>query len=177
MEGKDRMDSGLFLSNGKRLFSWILVPIIFSGIFYLSFYSYYKNRENALREEKSFIESAPSFEEKISSAKAILKNYDLALSKAEVVEKLNSQLKNAARISNLTLSAMNIEAGQGSPDKASVFKAVVKAEGNLVSITSFIKIMRSYGMLLSLDSVNIKHARLADNKIYNADIIFSYYSL
>ncbi len=171
------MDSGIFLSNRKNMLLWVLTPLLISAVFYLFLFSYFKNRESLFLEKRSFIESIPLINQKISAAEVLLKKYNFTMSKSESIEKLNSQLREAARLANISIDSLNIDANpQGSSDR-SIFKVAVKTAGSLGSIAGFIEAIQASGMLLTLDSAKIRLYGIGEAQDYSADIVFSYHSL
>jgi hypothetical protein len=171
------MDLGIFLSNRRYILIWALTPLAVLAIFYFSLYGYFKSKEGVFRADKSFIESVPLISQKISAAEELLKEYDLALSKTETIEKMNSQLKEMARLADLTVTAINIDTVPGSTDSGPLFKVNIKSEGEIGAITAFVGAVQASGMLLTIDSANIKSCRNVEGRKYSAYFVFSYHTL
>jgi len=171
------MDVGIFLNSKKNILSWIIAPFLVSVVFYLFLFGYFKARENKLMEEKSLIDYIPLIDKKISAAEELLKKYNFKLTDSEVIEKLNLELRESARISSFSIDSMNIGKDPQASDGGSIFKTTVKGSGDLNSISNFVEALQVSGILLTIDSADIRLLGEAGARAYSADFIISYHSL
>ena len=172
------MDAGIFLSDRKKLILFIAVPPILAMASWVFMRGYINAEKSAFKERISFIEAMPVMTGKIHSSEEALKDYSFALTKTEVIETLNKQLKEIARASSFNISSMDIVSAKETASSEYIYKISVKGEGSVPIITKFIDSIQSSGKMFVIDTVNmVSSGRELERRSYTVDIILLYYNM
>ena len=175
------MDSGLFLVSKKRIFFWIISPILFIAILFFSFFTYFKSVGTSLEEKRSLYEYMPIISQKIAMAETILSRYETGSSEIDVKEDLNTQLAQMAELNNFIINSLKVERENGkvsgSGGGISIFKVALKGEGSLSAIIGFFNETSLFDRLFAVENVDIRVVDLKAADSHSADFLFSYYAL
>ncbi|MFH1622277.1 MAG: hypothetical protein ABIA97_04060 [Candidatus Omnitrophota bacterium] len=173
------MDVGIFLSSKKKLFIWIIGPVLLLCIFSLPFFIYIRSTSAKLSERKFMLKSMPAIIEKISLAQVIVKSYQIDVPKSEIIEWLNSKLNQEGKNSHFAIDSLVIEKDITKDAKEGfiVYAVKIKGKGEFPAIINFFKNIQSSISLLALEGVKLRTMGQASENVYNAEISFSYNNL
>lgn len=173
------MDLGIYLSTKKKLVFWIIGPVLFLSILFLPVFIYFKSINNNLSEKKFMLESMPTIIEKITMAQSTVKSYQSNTSKAELIEWLNSQLNYIANNSGFVIDSLIVKKDnpKSTEEAIAVYEVSIKGKGGLDKIISFFNNSQSSMPLLTLDNVQLRTIGQTSERIYNAQLSFSYNNL
>ncbi|MBN3037929.1 MAG: hypothetical protein JW869_00765 [Candidatus Omnitrophica bacterium] len=168
----------LHLHNKRRLLLWIISPAVFLAIFYFLVSSYFRSENTVLQERKDFVKAVPVLEQKIALAQEVLDEYKGITSEMDALEMLNSRFNQIAYKTEFTLNSLSVEKeNRKDADKVSIFKVAIKGAGSLVSVIGFYNEIYELNDLFVIDMAKLRVLGAEAERSYEADFLFSYYSV